>query len=241
MHIAKLLVMVCVTALGASPLLAQRPDSAAQANAREKLREAEAQFDSQQGTAPATNAVPAPAPAPYAPPVAIQPAPAPAPYQPPVAPPPAVAPQAISPSTTAFTAPPASTKPGSKLSPATEQQLREQLHQAEAQLEGQQPSAPAVPEQPKPVAKTKPSKTAPTKVVKNDEWPVSPPPAGAPAVPPKKSPKTSVANAPAPAPIPTGVSSSKEQQLADLLQLYKSDKITPAEYHEQRAKILAEP
>jgi len=37
------------------------------------------------------------------------------------------------------------------------------------------------------------------------------------------------------------ISGSKQQRLAELLQLYKSDKITPAEYHQQRAKIVAEP
>jgi hypothetical protein len=49
---------------------------------------------------------------------------------------------------------------------------------------------------------------------------------------------------PVPAPstppvIPTA--GSKEQRLAELLRLYKSDQITPTEYHEQRAKIIAEP
>ena len=34
---------------------------------------------------------------------------------------------------------------------------------------------------------------------------------------------------------------SKEQRLADLLQLYKTDKISPSEYHQQRAKIVSEP
>ena len=34
---------------------------------------------------------------------------------------------------------------------------------------------------------------------------------------------------------------SKEARLAELLQLYKADRITPTEYHEQRAKIIAEP
>ena len=33
----------------------------------------------------------------------------------------------------------------------------------------------------------------------------------------------------------------KEQRLKELLQLYLTDKITPREYHQQRAKILAEP
>jgi hypothetical protein len=39
----------------------------------------------------------------------------------------------------------------------------------------------------------------------------------------------------------TPASGSKDQRLLDLLQAYKADKITPTEYHAQRAKILAEP
>lgn len=34
---------------------------------------------------------------------------------------------------------------------------------------------------------------------------------------------------------------SKQHRLMELLQLYKTDQITPLEYHEQRAKIVAEP
>jgi hypothetical protein len=34
---------------------------------------------------------------------------------------------------------------------------------------------------------------------------------------------------------------SKTQRLAELLEKYRRDEITPAEYHGQRAKILAEP
>ena len=45
---------------------------------------------------------------------------------------------------------------------------------------------------------------------------------------------------PLPAP-PSPLSVSKEQRLQELLQLYRADKITPEEYHVQRAKILAEP
>ena len=40
---------------------------------------------------------------------------------------------------------------------------------------------------------------------------------------------------------PTGLSAAKQQKLDQLLQLYRSDQITPQEYHEQRAKILAGP
>ena len=37
------------------------------------------------------------------------------------------------------------------------------------------------------------------------------------------------------------ISSAKQQQLNDLLRRYQSDEITPAQYHQERAKILAQP
>ncbi len=40
---------------------------------------------------------------------------------------------------------------------------------------------------------------------------------------------------------PSSLSGSKEARLAELLELYRADKITPQEYHTQRAKIIAEP
>jgi hypothetical protein len=39
---------------------------------------------------------------------------------------------------------------------------------------------------------------------------------------------------------PLPISATKEERLETLLQLYKADRITPMEYHERRAKILAE-
>jgi len=49
---------------------------------------------------------------------------------------------------------------------------------------------------------------------------------------------------PAPAVQPAvqpALAGSKAQKLASLLQAYKADKITPIEYHTERAKILADP
>jgi hypothetical protein len=37
------------------------------------------------------------------------------------------------------------------------------------------------------------------------------------------------------------ISGDKQQRLAALLQQYRADQITPEQYHQQRAKILAEP
>ena len=45
----------------------------------------------------------------------------------------------------------------------------------------------------------------------------------------------------APPEMKKGPVKAKEQRLKELLQLYLTDKITPREYHQQRAKILAEP
>ena len=47
--------------------------------------------------------------------------------------------------------------------------------------------------------------------------------------------------APAPEPQQTFAPGSKDQRLYELLGQSKSDKLTPLEYHAQRAKILAEP
>jgi hypothetical protein len=59
---------------------------------------------------------------------------------------------------------------------------------------------------------------------------------------PQPTTTTSMASSPIPMAAPAlGISGSKEKRLADLLDLYKADKITPTEYHQQRAKILAEP
>ena len=40
---------------------------------------------------------------------------------------------------------------------------------------------------------------------------------------------------------PPSISADKEQRLQELLRKYKADQITPEEYHQQRAKILAGP
>ncbi|HEY9175205.1 MAG TPA: hypothetical protein VI136_23205, partial [Verrucomicrobiae bacterium] len=56
----------------------------------------------------------------------------------------------------------------------------------------------------------------------------------------KKQAKASDAFTPLESP-PSSLSGSKEARLAELLQLYKADKITPREYHIERAKIIAGP
>jgi hypothetical protein len=51
---------------------------------------------------------------------------------------------------------------------------------------------------------------------------------GAPAFPPIQGP-------------PPSISAEKQQRMDELLRKYRADQITPEEYHQQRAKILAEP
>ncbi len=69
-----------------------------------------------------------------------------------------------------------------------------------------------------------------------DSQPETPAPAPARAAP------ASTQAAPAAAPGPgSGAEMTRDQKLADLLRRYKADEISPADYHSERAKILAEP
>ena len=76
-------------------------------------------------------------------------------------------------------------------------------------------------------------------VAKPEVKPESKPKAEVKAKPEPKVKSTGKTKTPADAPKSTGPK-SKEQQLKDLLDLYKADKISPREYHERRAKILFE-
>jgi hypothetical protein len=62
------------------------------------------------------------------------------------------------------------------------------------------------------------------------------------AAPAKKSKtlKNALVFPPMQAPPPT-ISADKQTRLTELLQKYKAEQITPEQYHQQRAKILAEP
>jgi hypothetical protein len=52
---------------------------------------------------------------------------------------------------------------------------------------------------------------------------------------------TTVSPMPPVLPPPSPLPASKQQRLDDLLQAYRMDRISPQQYHTQRAKILAEP
>jgi len=60
----------------------------------------------------------------------------------------------------------------------------------------------------------------------------------------KAPPKTTTAPAHPFRPIegpPLNISAEKQQRLAELLRRYQADEVTPAQYHQERAKILAQP
>lgn len=141
----------------------------------------------------------------------VEAAPAPAP-QPVVQPPPA----AVAPAP-----PPAEpvtfvTAPITSMSDEEANRLREAVRQKIAELDAQagtvQPAPPTV--QPPPAAPAQPQKTKATAKT-FDFAPLASP--------------------------PTAVPASKEAKLDDLLRKYKADQITAEEYHNSRAKILAEP
>jgi hypothetical protein len=77
-------------------------------------------------------------------------------------------------------------------------------------------------------------KTTPAVVVKPEVSAEKPAPVMKPAAPAQP-----VQNAPVVQATPSV--KTKKEKLADLLELYKADKITPSQYQEQRAKIIAEP
>ena len=78
--------------------------------------------------------------------------------------------------------------------------------------------------------------TAPLAVVPP---PIAPPSSAPEAKAVPATPKTS--EPPAPEPVPLPITGVKQQRLTQLLEAYKKDQLTPAQYHQERAKILAEP
>ena len=71
----------------------------------------------------------------------------------------------------------------------------------------------------------------------------TPPPASSSQIKPAPTVKSTTppASYPGVTPAPAPAMTSKQARLADLLNKYKMDQITPQEYFDQKAKILAEP
>jgi len=232
----KFLLIFCAVIFGLSTLHAQRADTEAQAKARELLRQKMAELDSPQ---PATKA---PKPAPAAPETkkprqktAAAPARKPAPKPevaptPAVTPPPAVAaparpkrPPRVAPPAPALA--PAPDENATSFSPDAEAKTREALRQKMAEL-GSQPKAAPPTATPAAAPQTPVKPTMARKKEKKKEQDVLAIPAPTP---------------PVQSPILAAVPSSKNQKLSELLTLYRSNAITPEEYHKKRAEILAQP
>jgi hypothetical protein len=218
----------------APPILDAPPaaDPAAIEKAREVMRRKMDELQSQSAATaapPVTKTAPAPAfaqPAATPPPAAAAPPvtkPIPAPAPPPAAA--VAAPAAVkavsSPASTGFSeqaAESALNAPAPADAAATAKAL-EVMRQKMNEMQGQKPleNASFPPAQvglPPQQAKTAPAPAAGLK--------------GSPAFPPVEGP-------------PLPISAAKDQRLQELLRRYKADEITPEQYHQQRAKILAEP
>ena len=190
-----------------------------------------------------------------APPVVQQPAPVIQQPTPPAAP--------VAPKTATVEPQPAPTMPSYISTPSNDDATNQKLQEALRQKMQQTPAEPAAPA----VTTQRPAK--PTSAPKGN-YATQPAPAPAPAANYAPVPTTSTTHPalpeqptpmPAPAPVAsknqppappsvslpalqgpaTGLSAAKEQKLNELLNQYRADQITPQQYHEQRAKILAEP
>jgi hypothetical protein len=154
----------------------------------------------------------------------------------PVAPAVTAAPAEATPATPAFVAAPIIAAPVEPLTPAPEAVDADKLAAARAQMESAMATAKPVTsaasvEPGAPVFAPAPA-TAGRAVAEKEALRVADQKTGATVAP------TAATLMAAP---PPAVSASKEERLQGLLQLYKADKLSPEQYHTERAKILAEP
>jgi hypothetical protein len=201
-------------------------------------------------TKPAVSAVqPKPEPAP----IAKQPAPAPAP---PVA---KATPTAVRPAPTVVkqNTPPAVAQPAPKADSVAMEKAREATRQKMLELQAQEPPEPVTPAPvvatPQPITRPglapaptfRPRAETPSNVSKIEPRPrPGAEPAQAAVKPkPQKVAKKDISNRPPSFKNPEGpaspFSTDKQQQLSELLRKYQADEITPEQYHQERAKILA--
>ena len=134
---------------------------------------------------------------------------------------------------------------------ATSQKLEEALRQKMQQTPVESTTPPMATQKPtKPAPAWTPSASAPSSTANYAPIPETNPRAVRPTLPETPTPAPVMnGNQPAAPTIalptlsgpPTGLSAAKEQKLNELLTQYRQDLITPQQYHEQRAKILAEP
>jgi hypothetical protein len=255
MHIHKLLAVISVAAIaGSASLKAQNNDTEAQAQAREALRQTISQLNNG-----ATNAAPA-APVPATPP--SEPAPTPAPG-------PALAPTPVAPAP-ADAAAPAVAPATSQLTPEQEQLLlqqeRELVHGHSQNQPNATVNAATTPAESVPAIAPAAAAPAPMALPQTSTMVTGTPvPMGSNLTPAqedqlltqerelinkrnRQNPNGGNADWPSAETASQMVSTdltlktgSKQQRLDELLQLYRDDTITPLQYHQQRAKIIAEP
>ena len=222
---------ICVVALFIGIFSAQsQQDTAAQIKAREALRQKMKALQVQD-TNQTPSATQSPAPV-------STPSPSPTTWVSP-------APVSSPPPSAVFSSPP----PGSAQTAADSEAIakaRATLRQKMAELDAQAAQANTVAAPSKPVfefkssaapAKVKTMETTTTTKPAEEKTQVKPKEAAKPN-PPKVISARGLPQIEAPAPT---ISPTKEQQLQELLQLYQADKISPQDYHDRRAKILAEP
>jgi hypothetical protein len=173
---------------------------------------------------------------------AVQPKPQPTPAPaPPVA---KATPTAVRPAPTVVkqNTPPAVAQPSPKADSVAMEKAREATRQKMLELQAQEPPEPVTPAPvvttpqpitrpglaPAPTFRSRPE--TPSNVTKIEPKP-------------QKAPKKVVSNRPPSFKNPEGpaspFSTDKQQQLSDLLRKYQADEITPEQYHQERAKILA--
>jgi hypothetical protein len=225
MQISRCLALACAAATILSPLLVRADDTEVQIRAREAL---EQQMNAQSVTSAPPRAVTKPAPVkpkPLPPAPAQKPTPQPVLVlesgvsQPaPVKPAPAAQPATKSaPYYTPYTPEPSSASANPETGAQLQQALQERMSQTQSHPQATEApqgiNYPWYPEKEK----------TPTAAV-TQQMPTPAPMAS--SLPPMQGP-------------PSSLSASKQQQLEQLLQQYRADQITPAQYHEQRAKILS--
>jgi hypothetical protein len=127
--------------------------------------------------------------------------------------------------------------PGMSPAPAIAPPISDKQHQAlellRREIDEQRASRPDIrsPRAPEPPPRRAPAPSAPAVRSRGQAAPAAPhtvQPAPAPVQPPELE------------PAPAGAR-TRQQQLAELIELYRADKITSAEYHARRAQILAQP
>jgi hypothetical protein len=244
MQISRRILVACVTTAILFPTFLRAGDTEAQIKARQALEQKMNELVTQPAPqAPARPVAPAPVPTKKAKP-AVKPVPTvqPSPAEPAVKPKAQPLPQAAPGASGAIfmPVPEASSGPDAEKARAALRQKMNEMQQPPAAIAAPgEPAFQAVPGDASP-AVTVMTKPQSEKAAKSEPNPKKLKAEKAEKPQPVVTTKSPAAFPPMQGP-PTGLSADKEQRLQQLLQEYRADKLSPDEYHVQRAKILAEP